>query len=62
MALSQLAGWTRDKATFACGASLLRAWDVPENYIARCFVTFGYCDGEYPRPKPRKDNHRKIIG
>ena len=43
------------------GAALLRAWNIPENYIARCFVTLGYCDGEYPRSKPRKAQRSKII-
>lgn len=42
------------------GAALLREWNIPENYIARCFVLLGYCEGEYPRPKPRKA-HRAII-
>ena len=43
------------------GAALLKEWGVPENYIARCFVTLGYCDGEYPVSKPRKENRSKII-
>ena len=43
------------------GKALLNEWGVPENYIARCFVTLGYCDGEYPSPKPRKENRSKII-
>ena len=43
------------------GKALLKEWGVPENYIARCFVTLGYCDGEYPAPKPRKENRGKII-
>ena len=43
------------------GAALLREWNIPENYIARCFVTLGYCDGEYPQPKPRKAYRNKII-
>ena len=43
------------------GASLLKKWDVPENYIARCFVILGYCDGEYPKPKPRKESRSKIV-
>ena len=43
------------------GAALLRDWAVPEDYIARCFVTLGYCDGPYPEPKPRKANWGKII-
>ena len=53
---------SRAKETFdnETGAALLKRWGVPENYIARCFVTLGYCDGEYPQPKPRKA-HRSII-
>lgn len=43
------------------GAALLREWNIPENYIARCFVTLGYCDGEYPQLKPRKAQRSKII-
>ena len=43
------------------GAALLREWDVPENYIARCFVLLGYCEGEYPKGKPRKPERNKII-
>lgn len=43
------------------GAAFLREWGVPENYIARCFVTLGYCDGAYPRAKPRRENRSKII-
>ena len=43
------------------GAALLEEWGVPENYIARCFVTLGYCDGEYPVSKPRKEGRCKII-
>ena len=43
------------------GAALLREWNIPENYIARCFVTLGYCDGEYPLPKPRKAQRSRII-
>ena len=43
------------------GAELLREWNIPENYIARCFVTLGYCDGEYPKPKSRKAQRSKII-
>ena len=42
------------------GESLLKEWGVPDNYIARCFVILGYCDGIYPQPKPRKA-HRSII-
>lgn len=43
------------------GAALLQKWGVPENYIARCFVTLGYCDGEYPKSKPRKAGRAKIV-
>ena len=43
------------------GAALLREWGVPENYIARCFVTLGYIDGEYPKAKPRKAGRCKIV-
>ena len=43
------------------GAALLREWGVPENYIARCFVTLGYCDGEYPESKPRRAGRKKIV-
>jgi nitroreductase len=43
------------------GQSLLREWGVPESYIARCFVLLGYCDGQYPQAKPRKENRYKIV-
>ena len=43
------------------GAALLEEWGVSENYIARCFVTLGYCDGEYPVSKPRKQGRCRII-
>ncbi len=43
------------------GAALLREWNIPENYIARCFVLLGYCEGEYPKGKPRKAQRSKII-
>lgn len=43
------------------GTALLREWEIPSNYTARCFVLLGYCDGEYPQAKPRKDNRSKII-
>ena len=43
------------------GAALLQEWGVPENYIARCFVTLGYIDGEYPKAKPRKAGRCKIV-
>ena len=43
------------------GAALLREWNIPENYIARCFVLLGYCQGEYPKEKPRKESRGRII-
>jgi len=43
------------------GKKLLKDWQIPENYIARCFVVLGYCDGAYPDVKPRKDGRSRII-
>ena len=43
------------------GMTLLKEWDIPDTYIARCFVILGYCDGDYPRIKPRKENRFLII-
>ena len=54
---------SRAEETFdsGIGEALLNEWEVPENYIARCFVTLGYCDGEYPKAKPRRAGRSKII-
>ena len=43
------------------GRALLQAWSIPENYIARCFVLLGYCDGKYPQGKPRRADRLKIV-
>ncbi len=43
------------------GMPLLKEWNIPENYVARCFVLLGYCDGGYPTAKPRKENRSMII-
>ncbi len=43
------------------GRDLLEEWKIPAGYIARCFVLLGYCRGEYPEAKPRKDNRARII-
>lgn len=43
------------------GAAFLREWEIPESYTARCFVLLGYCSGEYPAVKARKENRLKII-
>lgn len=43
------------------GKVYMKEWDVPENYIARCFVLLGYCEGEYPKGKERKEYSYRII-
>ena len=43
------------------GRALLKEWDIHDTYTACCFVILGYCDGAYPRVKPRKDNRFLII-
>jgi nitroreductase len=43
------------------GKNILEDWQIPEHYIARCFVLLGYVDGEYPKMKLRKENRYKII-
>jgi nitroreductase len=53
----------RGEETFqnAFGEQLLEQWKIPEGYIARCFVLLGYCDGEYPKEKPRKAGRTMIV-
>jgi nitroreductase len=53
----------RGEETFenAFGKELLNTWGVPENYIARCFVLLGYCDGAYPSGKPRKAGRSMLV-
>lgn len=43
------------------GKKLLEDWQIPENYVARCFVILGYCNGPYPDIKPRKEGRVRII-
>jgi len=43
------------------GKGLLQEWQVPDNFIARCFILLGYCDGPYPDIKARKDGRIHII-
>ncbi len=43
------------------GSHFLAEWEIPQNYIARCFVLLGYCDGDYPQAKARKEGRFKII-
>ena len=53
----------RGEDTFASeiGADFLRKWEIPNHFIACCFVLLGYCRGDYPAIKPRKENRMKII-
>ena len=52
----------RAEETFATelGAELRRRWQVPDHYEPRCFVLLGYCDGDYPMPKPRREGRIHI--
>ncbi len=43
------------------GRELLKEWSIPDTDTARCFVILGYCDGDYPQGKPRKENRFLII-
>lgn len=43
------------------GMGLLNKWGITDTDIARCFVILGYCDGEYPQIKPRKENRFLVI-
>lgn len=43
------------------GQALLKAWDIPENYSAICFVILGYLNGDAPMTKPRKPGRVQII-
>lgn len=53
----------RGEETFdnEAGRELLKAWGVPDTDAARCFVILGYCDGDYPQGKPRKENRFLIV-
>ena len=53
----------RGEETFANseGEAYLKQWNIPESYIARCFVLLGYCKGDYPTEKPRKDRRCLIV-
>lgn len=42
------------------GEKILKDWNIPDGYIARCFIILGYVNGEYPHEKPRKE-HRYLI-
>lgn len=43
------------------GRQLMERWNIPKNYIPRCFVTLGYIDGEYPAPRERKEGRLRVI-
>ena len=43
------------------GKDLLYKWNIPENYIARCFVILGYIDGEQPSAKPINKDRIKMV-
>ena len=53
----------RGEETFAnpLGKELLRKWNIPIDYIPRCFVLLGYINGDYPMPKARKAGRSMII-
>ena len=53
----------RGEETFdnEAGKELLKEWGIPDTDIACCFVILGYCDGDYPQSKPRKENRALII-
>lgn len=44
------------------GKKFLAQWEVPEGYIARCFVLLGYLDGKEPSSKPRQEGRSTVIG
>ncbi|MBR1673302.1 MAG: nitroreductase family protein [Fretibacterium sp.] len=44
------------------GQRLIAQWDIPQGYIARCFVLLGYLDGPAPSPKPRHEGRVRIAG
>ncbi|MCR4586813.1 MAG: nitroreductase family protein [Lachnospiraceae bacterium] len=43
------------------GRELMKAWEVPENYVCQCFVILGYREGEEPAGKPRKPGRVRIV-
>ena len=53
----------RSEETFdnQAGIAFLKGCAIPANYIARCFVLLGYCDGDYPPIKKRKGNRMIMI-
>ena len=43
------------------GREFLKKWCIPDNFIARAFVLLGYCEGDYPHIKPRRDGRVVIV-
>ena len=43
------------------GRKILAQWEIPDGYIARCFVLLGYIDGKEPSVKPLREGRSKII-
>ena len=43
------------------GRAFLKEWGITDTDTARCFVILGYCDGDYPKMKLRKENRFLII-
>lgn len=54
---------SRGEETFISdeGQTLLKEWNIPENYSAVCFVILGYINGEQPHTKPRRPDRIRII-
>ena len=44
------------------GKRFLAEWEIPEGYVARCFVLLGYTNGKEPSSKPVNKGRSKIIG
>ena len=43
------------------GEKLLSQWQIPEGYIALCFVLLGYVDGNLPSTKKLHEGRFKIV-
>ena len=43
------------------GEKLLSQWQIPEGYVALCFVLLGYVDGNLPRAKKLHEGRFKIV-
>ena len=53
----------RAEETFSsiAGQQLLKKWEIPENYVALCFVLLGYLEGAEPKGKIRYEGRMKIV-